>query len=187
MKIEDGKGSGKLAQVDSTNRLSVDAKTHSEVHDIATEDGQVYMFSTNGFITISSTGTETGILYIKNTSATKFLVINAIRTCGTVVQKVKFYRNSTAGTLISGASNGQITNTNFTSSNAAEATCYKGTNGSTLTDGTHLGNHINGIGHSTVYADDAIILGRNDTFSITFELASSGDVCAAVVGYFSAS
>ena len=186
MKIEDGTGTGKLAGVSKVNRLKVEAASHPEVHDKSLEEGQVFMFSTGGFVSITSTGTETGVIYIKNDSATKYLIINSIRTCGDQVQKILMYKNSTAGTLISGASNGQITNLNLSSSNASEATCYKGSNGSTVTDGTIIGNHINHTGHSTVNADDALILGKNDSLTITFEVASAATVCAAVVGYFSA-
>lgn len=186
MKIEDGSGTGKYAAVTTNNKLKVDAETHSELHDISIVEGQVYMFSTGGFVNITSTNTETGILYIKNDSATKYLIIHSIRTCGEQIQKVLLYKNSSAGTLISGATNGQITNLNLSSSNASEATCYKGANGSTVTDGTIIGNHINNVGHSTIHTQDALILGKNDTLTITFELATAGEVCAAVEGYFSA-
>ena len=185
MKIEDGTGTGKLARVDSTNRLEVDAQTHSKLHDVSIDEGQVYMFSTGGFINMTTTDAKTGILYIKNDSATKFLIIHSIRTCGEQIQKVLLYKNSTTGTLISGATNGQVTNLNLASSNAPEATCYKGSATTTLTDGTILANHVNNIGHSTVKTEDALILGKNDSLSITFELATAGEVCVAVEGYFS--
>ena len=185
MKIEDGTGTGKLAKVDVSNRLGVDAQVHSKLHDVSIEEGQVFMFSTGGFINMTTTDAKTGILYIRNDSATKYLIIHSIRTCGEQIQKVLLYKNSSTGTLISGATNGQVTNMNLGSSNLPEATCYKGSATTTLTDGTIIANHINHIGHSTVHTQDALILGKNDTLSITFELATAGEVCAAVEGYFS--
>lgn len=186
MKIEDGTGTGKFAAVTTDNRLQVDAKTSSELHEVSYAEGQVFMLSTGSFINITTTGTETGIFYVKNTSSTKFLIINAIRTCGNQIQKVTFYKNPTGGTLISAATAGQSTNFNLSSSNTSDCTIYKGANGSTVSGGTWFGQHINNVGHSTFHTSDALILGKNASFAITFELASAGDVCVAVEAYFSA-
>ena len=186
MKLQDGTGSGKFAGVTTDNRLQVDARTFSEVHDKSINEAQVYMFSTGAFINITTTGAETGVLYLKNTSSTKFLILSSIRTCGDVIQKVTFYKNPTGGTLISGATAGQTTNLNLSSSNTADVVNYRGANGSTITGGTWLGQHINHVGHSTLETKDAIVLGKNSSFAIAFEVATSGDVCAAIEGYYSA-
>jgi hypothetical protein len=183
MKISDGKGSGQEAQV-SLNRLLTQAAASTELHENSITDAQVYMFSTGAFISLTTTGTETGILYIKNTSTTKNLFIHEIRTCGDVAQKVTFYKNPTGGTLVTDETAGQSTNLNFTSSNSADATIYKGADAKTVTGGTWLGQHINHIGHSNNQTGDALVLGRNDSLAITFEVASAGDVCVAIVGYF---
>lgn len=184
MRIQDGAGSGNWAKVTSRNKLATLSTIQWEEHVNSVTDEQAFMFSTTGFIALTTTGTEMGMFYLKNTSTSKNLIISSVRTCGNVVQKVIFYKNPTGGTLISGASAGSATNLNFSSANAADATVYKGADGNTLTGGTHLGNHINHVGHSTVDAKDAIILGQNDSFGVTFEVASAGDVCVAVVGYF---
>ena len=142
------------------------------------------MFSSGEFTSITTTGTETGIFYLKNTSETRNLFINAIRTCGTVAQKVTFYKNPTGGTLITDETAAQATNLNFTSSNSASADVYRGADSKTVTGGTWLGQHINHVGHSTVDTSDALVLGRNDSLAVAFELASAGEVCVAIVAYY---
>lgn len=184
MKLEDGKGSGKVAEVSDKNRLLTQSAASTEMHENTQNEEQVYMFSTNGFIAINTLNTETGIMYVKNTSATKNLFIHDIRTCGNQVQKVVIYKNPTGGTLISNATAGASCNLNFKSSNTPEANIYKGADGSTISSGTHLGQHINGVGHSNISTGDSILLGRNDSIGISFELAASGVVCAAISGYY---
>lgn len=182
--IKDGSGTGKEAKVDSKNRLSTLAISEQQMHDISSSEGDVHYVSTLGFIDINTLNTETAILYTKNTSTTKQFVINSIRTCGNQIQKVLMYRNPSTGTIIDNATAGQNTNANFSSSKTPSLTTYKGADTYTFTDGTHLGNHINGVGHSTEKTGDAVILGPNDSFGLTFELANSGVVCAALEGYF---
>ena len=182
--IKDGTGSGKEAQVDSKNRLKTQALSEPAMHEISSKEGDVYYISTNGFIDINTLNTETAILYTKNTSTTDQFVINSIRTCGNQIQKILMYRNPSTGTIIDNATAGQNTNAKFSSSNTPSLTTYKGADTYTFTDGTHLGNHINNVGHSTEKTGDAIILGPNDSFGLTFELAASGVVCAAIEGYF---
>ena len=186
MIFEDGSGAGNKAQVDIYNRLRTLSTMQSNLafNSNNTLLEECYVFSTNGFIAISSVNTETGIFYCKNTSTTKKLTISSIRTCGTQVQKVTMYKNPTGGTLITDQTAGQATNLNFTSSNLAQANVYKGANGKTVTGGTHLGQHINNVGHSTENTQDALVLGRNDSFAITFELETAGTVCVACEVYF---
>jgi hypothetical protein len=182
--IKDGTGGGNEAKIDDNNRLQTKSVSESSLHDNAVTDAQVYYVSTNGFIDINTLNTETAILYFKNTSTTKQFVIDTVRTCGTQVQKVVMYQNPSTGTIIDNATAGQNTNSNFSSSNSAALTTYKGADTYTFTDGTHLGQHVNNVGHSSEKTGDALIVGPNDSFGLTFELAASGVVCAAIEGYF---
>lgn len=184
MRIEDGKGTGYLAQVSSSNRLLTSSATYTEVHNNAHLHGEVYYFSTGAFISLTTTGAPSGVFYLKNTSTTKSLIIDQIRTCGNQIQKVVIYSNPTGGTLISTANAGSAANSNLTSSNSAEATVYYGADALTVTGGTHLAQHINNIGHSTMDMQGTLILGRNDSIAITFEVASAASVCVTVLGYF---
>lgn len=184
MRIEDFTGNGYGAKVGKDKRLYTQAAVSSELHENSLTDEQVYMFSSGEFTSITTTGTETGVFYVKNNSQTKKLFLSSIRTCGDQIQKVTFYKNATGGTLITDETAASVENLNYTSSNIADASVYRGADSKTVTGGTWFGQHINQIGHSVVDTRDAIVLGRNDSLSITFELAIAGNVCVAIVGYF---
>lgn len=182
--IKDGLGRGNECGVDGDGKLETRAVVEQDMKENSVKDSQVYFVSTNGFVDINTLNTETAILYTKNTSQVNRFVINSIRTCGNQIQKVIMYRNPTAGTIVSNATAGKNTNANFSSSNTPTLTTYRGADTYTFTDGIHLEQHINNTGHSSEKTGDAIILGPNDSFGLTFELASSGVVCAALEGYF---
>ena len=184
MKIKDGTGSGNEARVDSKNRLRTYSVAESDLADASKEDGQAFVISHQGFISITTTGTETGILHIKNTSTTKVFEIHSIRTCGSVIQKWKLYKNSNAGTLITDQVAGNVNNLNIASANEADMTVYKGANAKTVSGGTMLGHHINDVGHSEDLFEGSLILGTNDSIELSVELASAGDVCCRVIGHF---
>lgn len=184
MIIQDGRGTGKKVEVDAQNRMTTFADTRSILAEISRNHGNSYVFSHMDYVALTTTGTETGILHVKNTSATLNLHIVSIRTCGTVINQWKLYKNSTGGTLISDQTAGSAVNMNVTSSNTAEATVYKGADAKTVTGGTMMGHLINDIGHSDEHFDGAIILGRNDSIELSVEVASAGDVCCRVIGYY---
>ena len=184
--LSDGSGGGNKGKIDKYNRAATISTIQSNLqfNSALSSLAECYIFSTNGFISITTTDTETGIFYVKNTSLSRDLYLSTIRTCGTQVQKVTMYKNPTGGTLVTDETAGQATNLNFKSNNTAQASVFKGANGKTVSGGTHLGQHINNIGHSTESTQDALILGRNDSFAITFELAVAGTVCVACEAYF---
>jgi hypothetical protein len=184
IKIKDGTGKGYEVQVDSQNRMLAKAVIEENMHDTSVKNGDVYYITTDGFIDINTLNTETAILYTKNTSTTKRFVIHSIRTCGNQVQKVVMYRNPSTGTIVDNATAGRNTNANFSSSNTPSLTTYKGADTYTFTNGTLLGQHVNNVGHSTERTADGVLLGPNDSFGLSFELAASGLVCAALEGYF---
>lgn len=184
MKIKDGTGSGNEAKVDSDNRMHVYAVNETDLADTSREQGLAFVISHGDYITISSTGTETGILHIKNTSTTKSFEIHSIRTCGNQIQKWKLYKNSTGGTLISNQTAGSVNNLNVSSANVADMTVYKGANGVTLSGGTMIGHHINDVGHGEDLFQGSLILGTNDSIELTVELAVAGDVCCRIIGHF---
>lgn len=182
MQLNDGTGSGKKAKVNDYNQLETSTVFTSELAEVSVRDGQAFAFHTDGFIDITTINTETGIIHFVNNSNSD-LYMHSLRTCGTQVQKIKVYKNATTGTLISAATVAGKGNLNFTSTNTPSVTVYKGADLATLTDGTLIGQHINGIGHSNEPFDGALILGKGDSLSITFELAIAGSVCVRAVGF----
>lgn len=178
--IEDGTGKGYKVKVNEYNKFEVDSITHSEISWRSEENGQSYIVATDGFISLTSG--ESAILYIKYTGE-KHLHIANLRTCGTGVQKWRMYKNSTNGTIISGASAATVVNMNFTSSNILSLVAYKGADGNTQTGGSSTDNWINNGGHSLEDFDGSVILGKNDSLVITCEASSAIDVCARFLVY----
>lgn len=139
MQIQDGKGSGNKAQVDSANRVRTHAITEPEqLH--ATEEGDGYNINT-GLISITGNAT---LLYLKN-NGTKDIVINAVA-IGSFEgithsddPYITLVRNPTGGDLISDATAVSMNqNRNFGSSNTLTVDVYKGKVGGTLTGGNDI-------------------------------------------------
>ena len=139
MLIEDGKGNGKSAQVDNSNRLRVHAVTESEaLH--SSEEGGAYNVN-SGLISITADAT---LLYLKN-NEDEDIVIEAIA-LGSFEgithsddPYITVVRNPTGGDLISDATavpmNG---NRNFGSNNVLLVDTYKGKVGGTITGGSDI-------------------------------------------------
>lgn len=142
MIIQDGKGTGIVAAVTPTNRLCVDSVQITGQHS-ANHAGDAYNINT-GIITLTS-GSESAVLYFKNTDSTKIFVVNAIAVglgpstngVSTEIPKITIVRNPTAGTVVSDATNVDVnSNRNFGMSTSLTADVYKGAEAKTLTDGT---------------------------------------------------
>ena len=143
--IQDGAGGGSSTKVDASNRLHVRAISESEASH-GTELGDSYNLI-SGLITLT-TADESGVLYFKNKETQDFHVTAIIldlapSTSGssTDTTHAKIYKNPTTGTLISVAAAADInSNKNFGSSKTlSNSDVFKGTEGSTITNGsTHI-------------------------------------------------
>lgn len=182
--IEDGKGSGVRAEVDDENRLKVFSNQNSLNSHVSRKDEGSYVFSHDGYISMTTLDTETGILHIRNDSTTKDMYIVSIRTCGNVINKWKLYKNSTGGTLIGDQTLGNAQNINVKSNSTAEATVYKGADGKTVSGGSMIGHLINDVGHSDEAFDGALILGRNDSIQLSVEVSAAGQICCRVIAFY---
>lgn len=186
--IQDGTGTGKVAKVDMQNRLQTKAVTRPEAVQVSEDDAQAYEFATGAFITLANDTNEHAIFYLKNTSSTKHLHIDDIRTCGTAVTKWLFYKNDTGGDLISDANAGTEVNLNFSSAQVAEADVWAASaSGKTRSGGAIFSQHIDGVGHSNVEFKGSLILGTNDSITVTATLESAAagqEVCVRAVGFY---
>lgn len=182
--IVDGAGTGKRVKVDVNNRLEAKSITKAEMVDVSERDGEAYIFASGPFTNITTLATEHGFLYIKNTSQTKELHIKNIRTCGETIQKWRLYKEVDGGTLVTDADAGIVNNINFTKSNLASATVYRGSDGSTVSGGTMIEHWINDVGHSTEDFDGGLVLGVNDTLTLSLETDTAGDFCCRITGYY---
>ena len=138
--IQDGTGRGYAAKVNSENRLLTQT-----VNLIAEENaslaGLAYNINT-GIVTLTNGATKNAIMYVKNNEDHDMIIAQLIYQTGASAGGsgnvlVDVIRNPTTGTIISGASAVEISaNRNFGSSRVLAVTAYKGTTGSTITDGT---------------------------------------------------
>lgn len=126
--LEDGKGTGKKAHVNNENRLAVTAKSESLQHMVSQEYQQAYQCI--GTTSLSS-GTVT-IIYIKNTSSDKNLILTYIRHQVVVASGGTSFPNSSnyfkialGRTYVSGGTLHDCTNIYGGSRNVAEVDAYK--------------------------------------------------------------
>jgi hypothetical protein len=129
LKIQDGTGQGYVARVTDRNQLKAYATSSSISHIIAEEDAQVY-FWTSSYS--ASSGDE--IIYIKNTSKDKLLMIDQIIVGGVVTSLFEMFEVSgtAGGTVITGV------NSNLSSGNVADAAAY----GNASVTGLTIGNRL---------------------------------------------
>ena len=136
--IRDGTGKGYLAQVDDNNRIHVHSTNSTESKYINKFDKEAY---TLPIPNISADASDNCIVYIKNTSSTKDLLIPRIRhRCSGSDTIVKIYINEsgtpTGGTTLT------PNNRNSSSSLKATGTFYKGSDISGLDNN---GDQVGGI------------------------------------------
>lgn len=181
--IVDGSGSGFQAKVTKANQLSVFAVTETGYH-ASSDDGNAYAI-TSGNVTIGASGTE-GILYFKNTGEGAFHV-DSIIFANDVAARWVVYRNPTTGTLISGGSAVTPVNLNFNSNNTLTNTSKKGTDASTITDGTAFVTAEAAVGTIRFRIDGAIILGGADSIAMESVVGAAAELAVTILGHFVAS
>lgn len=184
MKITDGTGSGNGAGVNSENRLEVQAVTQTRVADVSERDGEGFIIASD-FISLTTTGSFNGVLYLKNTN-TKDVLIQRIRVCSDASgsAQVRLIRNPTAGTLISDANLADQLSSNAGSNKtfADFGLAYSASgDGKTVTDGSNWSNFINrSPGHSVQNYDGALILPRGSSMAVTVKPSASTTLCVEV-------
>ena len=138
--IQDGTGKSYAAKVDIAGRLSVDS-IGTDRESYSSQSGTSFNLNT-GRITLTNAATVNAVMYVKNNEdfplvLTNFFYQTGASTGGSGNIFVSILRNPTAGTIVSGATAGEINvNRNFGSSRSLNVTFYKGATGTTFTDGT---------------------------------------------------
>lgn len=186
MQVEDGTGSGYRAKVDENNRQSVFAYTRCDCADNSIRLGKAFEFATGAFLAPTTTA-EHAVLYLKNTSATEALIVHTLRTCGSVAQQWRAYKNDSGGTIISDANAGVEENLNFRSTNVALADVFAASAaGKTRSGGSWLTQWINDAGHSNLDFEGALVLGSNDSLTLTVQNVATATTlaCARILAYY---
>lgn len=175
MKIEDGAGGGQQAKVNTKQRLDVSSASFSEAHLVSALDGETFTWSTSYS---AATGNE--IIYLKNDSKTKKLVIAEIALGGVLTGLFELFQvtGTAAGTGITGKNN------NLSSNQVADATAY----GDASVTGLTIGDRIALVRtpattHCKIDLQDSLILGFNDAIAITYT-GSTGIVDGYILAYY---
>jgi hypothetical protein len=164
--IRDGKGNGYLAQVDNKNRLRGYNVVEDEATYINRKEGEMYSMPWDGAITAA--GSDNHVLYLKNTSSDKDMVIVTVKhRCTGADGTLSFWLSVTGtpgGTLTS------ITpaNRNAGSNNVANCDAYKSAEITGLSGGRKVGSVFGKDGEEFVWAKpcSGYILPPNGTFAI---------------------
>ena len=184
--IRDG-ASNKAAGVDASGRLSARTVQQTETEN-ATDTGGSFNVNT-GLITLTTAG-ESGVLYMKNNEDQNIHIDSAIVIFGpstggatTDTTQVRIYRNPTTGTLISTATDVDVLqNRNFGSSKTLTADTYKGTEGSTITDGDVVIESLVSPGSRVAFNID-MVLTKGDSISISYEPNDSNTSMKVMAAY----
>jgi len=177
MIIEDGKGTGKKAQVNSENQLIVSSVGQSELEHESEENGAGYNWSTNSLdLAINET-----LLLLKNTSDTPLHIECVKISNGASATQFRIHLPTTEVTL-SGGTVVTGTNLNTSSSNVADA--------SARSDETNnvLGNTVRtlflAINGEKSEETPGIILGKNKSIAIDC-ITEPGTAAATIIGHYS--
>jgi hypothetical protein len=159
MFIQDGKGDGAMAHVDSSNRLSTCAQTIT-LREVSAALGNAAYFFATGLVTLTS-GNESALLYIRNTDSNRYLIMQNINMSigvstgapgASVI--VRLYLNPTGGTLLTGGTAVNAGNANLGSTVPAQATVQVGAEGSTVTS---AGSPVNIILRDNVFEQITVV------------------------------
>jgi hypothetical protein len=181
--LTDGTGSNIRQKVNTRNQAEIRSTNISEEHEVSNSDGR--SFFANSADTANTLTTATGntysILFIKNTSASRNLVIEKVLSSADTAGGVIVWRkNMTEGSIGDNNTHTPV-NLNFSSALSAEATVYNwdetGTSGITgLTGGTVVKTFITGVGFTVHPIDGAIVLGQGNSLTVQYINGTGGDV-----------
>lgn len=175
VKLEDGAGSGKLAKVNSRQRLDVSAASFSESSFVSAVEGQTYIWTSS-----YSAGTGNEVIYVKNTSKSKILVIDKVTVNSVLTGLFELFivSGTASGTPITG------TNVNLTAGNVAASTALGDASVTGLSIGARIDMaRIPALGRATMELNDVLILGQDQAVAVTYT-GSTGIVDIIVTGYY---
>lgn len=172
----DGDGGVKRVLVTKKGRIYTYSIT-SPVIDQATEQGQAFNLNTGEISSVSTA--DTAVFYYKHLEDLPLFIDAAIIGVDSAAASagshtVTMIRNPTAGTIVSGASAGDINvNRNFDSGNSlSNSIFYKGANGNTFTDGSdYLLGYVE-EGRSVASVSTILFKGNSVGFKISPNLSS---------------
>ena len=187
--IEDGAGSGYRVKVNKNNRAETFSISSSQISEVSRRTGQSFII-TSDFVALTTTGSFSGLLYIKNNNSNKDVYIDKIRVCGTGsamnAMQCKFFKNPTTGTLISDANDGIAVASDLGSSELFDGLVYAASgDGKTVTNGTQFSQFtIHLPGHTIQEYDGALIIPGGSSMAIAVQPGAATTACIEVQCFF---
>lgn len=185
LEILDGTGKGYRAAVNKNKRLETFSITESRLADVSSREGRSFLL-TSDFISLTTTGSFNGLMYIQATDTSKIVLIDKIRVCGTGSSigsmQCKFIKNPTTGTLISDANPGMSVAANLGSQELFPGTVYAASgDGKTVTNGDQFSQFtIHLPGHTIQEYHGAIIIPGGSSMAIELKPSFATEACIEI-------
>lgn len=129
------------------------------------------------FISLTTTASYTGVLYLTNSSVTHNIHIERLRSSSTVGCLWYTVKNPTAGTLISAGTAVVPVNYNFSSGRTLTGTAKKGVDAQTVTDGTWMEQWQTNVYDSRERQyDGAIVIGAGNSIAVLAKPSAAATV-----------
>lgn len=173
--IDDGKGTGNKAQVNSENQLVVAAVTQKEIEHESEENGAAYNWSTD-LVNIDANDT---VLLVKNTSDTPLHVECVKVSNGSTASEFTVHLPTTEVTVTGVTVTG--TNLNTASSNVADASAASDETNNT--QGNVLLTQWLAVDKGFTFETPGLILGKNKSLAIDVVEATT-EVACTIIGHY---
>ncbi len=174
--IQDGTGTGDMVKITSDNRMDSSCRTEDRMYYASRDTGLAFFYYSD----VTPTGTGDVCCYIKNTHATKNIIVKWIRAYCASVDALDIYLGQ-AGTP-SGGTDITPVNLNQTSGNTATGTFQEGANITALTGGSKLDRIRLEAGKDAFTDFDGLILGISDTLSL--HVLTGANVVEITIGFY---
>lgn len=177
--IEDGRGTGKIAKVNTQNRLDVSSQTDPRIFYASRDNGLA--FTVNSVDADSDPGDY--VLYLKNTSTTKNLYVSDLHAGAgaSALWKLFFVTGTGAGTTVTAG------NLNGQSGLASESISFgdAAVTGLTITSTALLKVRRSPAGaHANMIFNDSLILGPQDAIALEFDTGATGTTDSSIIFHF---
>lgn len=173
--LEDGKGTGRKAQVNTQNQLVVKATVQSEIEHESEENGSAYNWTSD---TVSVDAGDT-VLLVKNTSD-KHLHITSIKISnGSTASEYTIHLPTTEVTVTGTI----VTGTNLNTANSNVATSSAASDETNNTQGNVLETIFLAVDRRETISTGGLILGKNKSLAIDV-VATVTETSITIVGHF---
>lgn len=186
-RIEDGTGAGYAVGVTSTNRLLTSSESIPSLAIASAARADAYVINSNtgtatGLITTLVAGTESGVLYVLNSSPYP-LSIGGFSAGNTVAGVWKIYKDVTGGTLTSAGTATTPSQLNVSSSKPFTGTAIRANaSGQTVTGGSVVALGYVAAGFQELQLAGALIVGQAKAIALTFTpIGANSDVSANII------